>query len=68
MRSDAVVAVHQLERSAEARSVLPPGRYRVGVKERPRDQRRSPHAPRFDALFEVEVVRGEAVTLEVAPL
>jgi RNA polymerase sigma factor (sigma-70 family) len=67
MRGDGVVALHQLERSAEERSVLPPGRYRVGVKQRPRDQLRSADAPRFDAVLEVEVIVGEEVTLDVAP-
>lgn len=67
LRGDSVVKLHQLERSAEERSILPPGRYRVGVKQRPRDQPRSANAPRFDAVFEVDVVVGGEVTLDVAP-
>jgi len=67
LRGDTVVKLHQLELSSEERSILPPGRYRVGVKQRPRDQPRSANAPRFDAVFEVDVVVGGEVTLDVAP-
>ena len=41
LRGEAIVNLHQLDHSAEERSILPPGRYRVGVQERPRDQVRS---------------------------
>jgi hypothetical protein len=66
LRGDSVVKLHQLERSAEERSVLPPGRYRVGVKQRSRHQLRPANAPRFDVVFEVDVIVGEEVTLDVA--
>jgi RNA polymerase sigma factor (sigma-70 family) len=67
LRGEAIVNMPQLEHSAEVRTILPPGRYRVGVNERPSDQLRAAGGPRFDAVFEVEVVVGEEVALDVAP-
>lgn len=66
-RGEGVLALHRLERSERESSVLPPGRYRVGVVARQRGEGQPAWVDRFDAEHVVEVRAGEETVLTLSP-
>jgi hypothetical protein len=67
MRAEGVLDLHRLERGERAQSVLPPGRYRVGVVARQRGEGQPAWVDRFDAEHAVEVRAGEETVLSLSP-
>jgi hypothetical protein len=67
LRGEGVVDHQPLEYGAEARSILPAGRYRVGIVSRDPSKVLQSRVDRFDSLHDVEVRVGEETVLTLTP-
>lgn len=67
LRGAAVLDFHRLKSGEREQSVLPPGRYRVGVVVREKGEGQPPWTDRFDAEHVADVSAGEGTVLTPAP-
>jgi hypothetical protein len=67
LRGEGVVDHQPLEYGAEARSILPAGRYRVGIVSRDPSKVLQSCVDRFDSLHDDEVRVGEETVLTLTP-
>jgi RNA polymerase sigma factor (sigma-70 family) len=66
MRDECVLDLHRLQQGERASSVLPPGRYRVGVVARQRGEGQPAWVDRFDTEQAVEIRAGEEAVLTLS--